>query len=247
MQANPTRRCQLHSRVGSDLYGDLVAGKIKEAGVELSAARRGGQGVCICLSGERDRSFVSYKGTVGEFNEDDLNLRRLFAKGTSHVHFSAYYDCAALQPAVPQLVARARSERGATVSIVPQADSAGEWRAGLVELLPLVDVLLCNQREAAAIAGVQYAGRRPTRGPSPNPQPNPSPNLTPTLNLTLTLTLTLALTLALTLTLTPCGQAALTLTPTPCGQAALTLTLALTLTRRVPAGRSLSSGTMIGP
>ena len=56
MQANPTRRCQLHSRVGSDLYGDLVAGKIKEAGVELSAARRGGQGVCICLSGERDRS-----------------------------------------------------------------------------------------------------------------------------------------------------------------------------------------------
>ena len=104
MQANPTRRCQLHSRVGSDLYGDLVAGKIKEAGVELSAARKGGQGVCICLSGERDRSFVSYKGTVGEFNQDDLNLRRLFAKGTSHVHFSAYYDCAALQPAVPRLV-----------------------------------------------------------------------------------------------------------------------------------------------
>ena len=43
-----------------------------------------------------------------------------------------------------------------------QADSAWDWRAGLVELLPLVDVLLCNQREAAAIAGVRYAGRRPT-------------------------------------------------------------------------------------
>ena len=142
MQANPMRRCQLHSRVGADLYGDLVAGKIKEAGVELSAARQGGQGVCICLSGQRDRSFVSYKGTVGEFNAADLNLRRLFARSTSHIHFSAYYDCGALQPAVPQLVARARSERGATVSITPQADSAGEWRAGLIELLPLVDVRL---------------------------------------------------------------------------------------------------------
>ena len=30
-------------------------------------------------------------------------------------------------------------------------------------------VLLCNQREAAAIAGVQYAGRRPMRLSSPNP------------------------------------------------------------------------------
>ena len=30
-------------------------------------------------------------------------------------------------------------------------------------------VLLCNQREAAAIAGVQYAGRRPTWLSNPNP------------------------------------------------------------------------------
>eukprot|EP00908_Phaeocystis_cordata_P014175 Transcript_25273.p1 GENE.Transcript_25273~~Transcript_25273.p1 ORF type:complete len:470 (+),score=160.84 Transcript_25273:1082-2491(+) len=161
-QSRPIRGCTLHSRVGADLYGDLVAGKIRDAGVALSAARRGGQGVCICLSGQRDRSFVSYKGTVAEFNEEDLDLRRLLAPGTSHVHFSAYYDCAGLQPAVPRLVERARAERGATVSIVPQADPAGEWQAGFIELLPLVDVLLCNQREAAAIAGVEYAGRRPT-------------------------------------------------------------------------------------
>ena len=78
-QSRPIRGCTLHSRVGADLYGDLVAGKIRDAGVALSAARRGGQGVCICLSGQRDRSFVSYKGTVAEFNEEDLDLRRLLA------------------------------------------------------------------------------------------------------------------------------------------------------------------------
>jgi sugar/nucleoside kinase (ribokinase family) len=156
------RQCILHSRVGRDLYGDLVATKIRDIGVKLSAERAGGQGVCICLSGERDRSFVSYKGTVAEFNEYDLDTSRLFNSDTSHVHFSAYYDCSGLQPAVPRLVERAKMERNATVSIVPQADTSGEYRGGLLELLPRIDVLLCNQREAAAIAGIDIADRRPT-------------------------------------------------------------------------------------
>ena len=136
-QARPLGGCTLHSRVGSDLYGELVAAKIGEAKVRLSAPRVGKQGVCICLSGRRDRSFVSYKGTVADFSEDDLDLDRLFAPGTTHLHFSAYYDCAGLQPAVPRLVERARAERGATVSLGTQADATGEWRSGLVELLPV--------------------------------------------------------------------------------------------------------------
>jgi len=161
VQARPFRRCVLHSRIGSDLYGNLVDAKIREAGVTLSARRAGGQGVCICLSGKRDRAFVSYKGSVEELVEDDIDTARLLAPGTSHVHFSAYYDCSGLQPAVPRLVARAKAERNATVSVVPQADSSGEW-GSLLALLPHIDVFICNQREAAAIAGVDYAGRRAT-------------------------------------------------------------------------------------
>ena len=160
-QLDPFRRCVLHSRLGSDLYGDLVASRIREAGVKLSAPREGGQGVCICLSGETERAFVSYKGSVAELSESDLDVDALLAPGTSHVHFSAYFDCAGLQAAVPQLMERAKAKRGATISIVPQADSAGEWQSGLLELLPQIDVLLCNQREAAAITGLSYAGRRP--------------------------------------------------------------------------------------
>ena len=167
-QSNPLRRCVLHSRVGTDLYGDLVAEKIREAGVKLSGRRAGGQGVCICLSGQRDRSFVSYKGTVAEFDENDLNMGRLLAPSTSHVHFSAYYDCSGLQPAVPRLVERAKTERNATVSVVPQADAAGEYAGGLLELLPSIDVLLCNQREATAISGMPtYGPDAPTTPGSP--------------------------------------------------------------------------------
>ena len=68
----------------------------------LSARREGGQGVCICLSGRRDRAFVSFKGSVADLSEEDLDVGRLLAPGTSHLHFSAYYDCSGLQPAVPR-------------------------------------------------------------------------------------------------------------------------------------------------
>lgn len=156
VQLRPVRRCVLHSRVGSDPYGDLVVEKIREAGVTLSATRAGGQGVCICLSGQIDRAFVSYKGSVAEFAEDDINITSLLEPGTSHIHFSAYYDCSSLQAAVPQLMERAKRECGATVSIVPQADPADEWKSGFKELLPHVDVLICNLREAASIAGVPH-------------------------------------------------------------------------------------------
>jgi len=161
-QKRPFRSCILHSRVGSDLYGELVAERIREAGVTLAGRRAGGQGVCICLSGHRDRAFVSYKGTVADFSVQDLDLDVLLGSGTSHVHFSAYYDCSGLQEAVPRLMQRAKAERGASISIVPQTDSTDEWRGGLRELLPNIDVLICNQREAAAIAGVPLSGRRPT-------------------------------------------------------------------------------------
>ena len=158
----PIRRCVLHSRVGSDLYGNLVTKAIREAGVTLSARREGGQGVCICLSGQTDRAFVSYKGTVSALTEADIDTTVLLEPGTSHVHFSAYYDCVGLQPAVPNLMSMARRERNATISIVPQYDASGEWKSGLVELLPNVDVFICNQGEAAAITGVEFEGRRPS-------------------------------------------------------------------------------------
>ncbi|KAL1525003.1 hypothetical protein AB1Y20_019879 [Prymnesium parvum] len=161
-QDRPFRRCVLHSRLGDDLYGDLVAARIRKAGVQLSAVRRGGQGVCICLSGERDRAFVSYKGTVSNFTVADLNQRLLFSRSSSHLHFAAYFDCVGLQSAVPMLLKRAKA-CGATTSVVPQDDATDQW-AGLHESLRsgLVDVLICNQKEAAGIAGVQYASAVPT-------------------------------------------------------------------------------------
>jgi len=160
-QPRPFRRCVLHSRVGSDLYGELVAAKTREAGVTLSARREGGQGVCICLSGRRDRAFVSFKGSVADLSEEDLDVGRLLAPGTSHLHFSAYYDCSGLQPAVPRLMARAKAERGATVSIVPQTDATGDvgdgGRGVVGEEGGLLD-LLCSRLTSAHLADHRRLG-----------------------------------------------------------------------------------------
>lgn len=135
---SPIRRCVLHSLIGSDVYGDLIATQLRAAGVTLSAPRVGAQGVCICLSGARDRAFVSYKGSVAALQASDLDLRALLAPGATHVHFAAFIDCAGLQRDVPRLVQRA-TELGATTSLVPQSD-AGEGGRSLLQ--PISDPVL---------------------------------------------------------------------------------------------------------
>ena len=153
-------RCELHSLIGEDLYGDLVKRMLDDAGVTRRGPSVGGQGVCICLSGKSDRAFVSYKGSVARLSERDLELDKLFASGTAHVHFAAYYDCCGLQPSLPALLARAR-DNGATTSIVTQSDQTGRWTQ-VLDLLPLVDVFIGNELEVCAIARALERRERPT-------------------------------------------------------------------------------------
>ena len=153
-------RCELHSLIGEDLYGDLVKRRLDDAGVTRRGPSVGGQGVCICLSGKSDRAFVSYKGSVARLSERDLELDKLFASGTAHVHFAAYYDCCGLQPSLPALLARAR-DHGATTSIVTQSDQTGRWTQ-VLDLLPLVDVFTGNELEVCAIARALDRRERPT-------------------------------------------------------------------------------------
>eukprot|EP00303_Exanthemachrysis_gayraliae_P002778 CAMPEP_0206003898 /NCGR_PEP_ID=MMETSP1464-20131121/3657_1 /ASSEMBLY_ACC=CAM_ASM_001124 /TAXON_ID=119497 /ORGANISM="Exanthemachrysis gayraliae, Strain RCC1523" /LENGTH=408 /DNA_ID=CAMNT_0053377291 /DNA_START=13 /DNA_END=1241 /DNA_ORIENTATION=- len=143
-------RCVLHSLVGDDLYGRMVADRVRKTGVILSAPSAGGQGVCVCLSGPTDRAFVSYRGTVERFCERDIDRSLLLSRNTGHVHFAAYYECTGLQPAMAKLMSAARA-CGATVSLVPQSDQMGEWNAKLLETVHLLDVLICNEEEATAM------------------------------------------------------------------------------------------------
>jgi len=50
-----------------------------------------------------------------------------------------------------EAVVAAAHEAGVTVSLDPQDDPAGEWRSGLPELLPHLDLLFVNEHESAAL------------------------------------------------------------------------------------------------
>lgn len=50
------------------------------------------------------------------------------------------------------------SGRVTTVSLVPQHDATEQWDGGLVDLLPLVDYLICSEVEAACIANAGGEG-----------------------------------------------------------------------------------------
>ena len=150
--------CVMHSLLGEDLYGDVVDGLIRrETSVSLRARRSGGQGVCFCLSGQTDRAFVSYKGTVERLSVLDLDAAEIVSPKTAHVHIGSFYDCSGLRPGLRALLERVKADTAATVSLVPQSDSTadGEALEQLLSLLPLIDVLICNEAEAAAMASVE--------------------------------------------------------------------------------------------
>lgn len=43
------------------------------------------QGVCVVLSGEKDRAFVTHRGAVAEFCRDDIDVQRVVNSGHVHV------------------------------------------------------------------------------------------------------------------------------------------------------------------
>ena len=95
--------------------------------------------MCFCLSGQTDRAFVSYKGTVERLSVLDLDAAEIVSPKTAHVHIGSFYDCSGLRPGLRALLERVKADTAATVSLVPQSDSTadGEALEQLLALLPL--------------------------------------------------------------------------------------------------------------
>jgi sugar/nucleoside kinase (ribokinase family) len=73
-----------------------------------------------------------------------------------HVHVASYFLQTGLAAGLGELLRTARAG-GATTSVDPNWDPAGNWDAGLRSLLGEIDVLLPNAVEACRIAGVPDA------------------------------------------------------------------------------------------
>ncbi|WP_199096211.1 carbohydrate kinase family protein [Dyella sp. ASV21] len=138
---------------GRDGWGDYCIDAMRQAGIDVAAiAQRDGlqTGVTVALSSQHDRALVTHIGAIGALRSDDVGDALLGSAG--HLHVSSYYLQDQLRPGLHGLLARARAA-GLSTSLDPGFDPSQRWGDALLDLLPLLDVFLPNEREACAISG----------------------------------------------------------------------------------------------
>jgi len=145
-------------KVGDDLFGRFVLGRLQEVGVDtepiiVDASIR--TGATIALSTSEDRGFVTYPGSIVALTPEDVD-HNLFERAR-HVHSSSFFLQQGLQPGYPTLFAAARV-RGCTTSLDTGYDPLERWDSTLWDTLRQTDIFLPNEVEAPAIAGQTDSG-----------------------------------------------------------------------------------------
>ncbi|NLV91953.1 MAG: carbohydrate kinase family protein [Firmicutes bacterium] len=141
----------LVARIGGDTLGEFCRERLQEIGVDTSLLiedRESGTGVTVSLSYPQDRMLITYLGCISRLQESDVTDEML--DGYDHMHISSYYLQTSLQRGITRLLQRAK-ERGLTISLDTGDDPAGKFEANILEVLPLVDYFLPNERELIAI------------------------------------------------------------------------------------------------
>ncbi|MET7463601.1 carbohydrate kinase family protein [Nonomuraea sp. NPDC005501] len=151
-------RVAFAGRVGDDPAGAFVLDTLGRRGVDVSACvveSGAATALTVILADGQDRAILTAPGCLGRTSAGDVPPE-LLAR-VAHVHVSSFYLQPRLAEGVPDLFRAARAA-GATTSLDTNDDPSGRWE-GLEEVLPLTGVLLPNEREALAIAGVPELGQ----------------------------------------------------------------------------------------
>ena len=147
-------RVGFSSCIGADLFGQIAMDLLRAAGVDVSTVRElagaAKTGLTVILPHEKWRNMLTYPGTIAALALEHLDLEYLAS--SRHFHLSSYYLQRGLRTYIPELLKRLKSA-GLTISLDTNDDPDDLWEGGLSEVLPLVDLLLPNQREAMKIAG----------------------------------------------------------------------------------------------
>ncbi len=134
------------TKVGSDSFGSLALDRLRERGVDLARVVPGAKsGVTFILPHGLERHILTYPGTISELRFEELDLDYLAS--ARHFHMSSLFLQRELLPHVPELFRRMKSA-GLTTSLDTNDDPDDHWDSGLENILPHVDILLPNEREA---------------------------------------------------------------------------------------------------
>ena len=146
-------RVGILGRVGDDGFGHLVMSRLREAGVDTSRVvvdptLKTGLGVALCHNG--DRAILTYTGSISALSPSDVT--DAYLASTRHLHYGSFFLHTGLSAQAPDIVRRARA-LGVSVSLDTNWDPDERWNSTLGEVLPLINILMLNEREILLISG----------------------------------------------------------------------------------------------
>ena len=140
-------------KAGRDPWGDYCIDAMLRAGIDVTPVVRDHRlktGLTVSVTSPRDRALVSFLGSIGVLEGDDVPDRAFV--GAHHLHVSSYFLQEGLRPGCRALFARAHAA-GLTTSLDPGFDPSERWEPDIVDTLAEVDLFFPNEVELAGITG----------------------------------------------------------------------------------------------
>ncbi|HWT73999.1 MAG TPA: carbohydrate kinase family protein [Mobilitalea sp.] len=134
--------------IGDDCYGRFIIDEFKQKNVDSSLLKisdKNKTGISLSFTNEKDRSFLTYRGTNDEIDIEAVQLEQV--KEARHIHVTGYGGSRNHKQYL-NLLKKVKEEDSITVSLDVGWDDTGEWYQGICELLPYIDVLFMNETEA---------------------------------------------------------------------------------------------------
>jgi len=141
------------SCVGSDQFGEIAMARLKAAGADVSTIRQldseAKTGLTVILPRPKWRNILTYIGAISLLEPRHLDMDYLAS--ARHFHLSSYFLQRGLHGHVPELL-RELKAAGLSISLDTNDDPDDIWDSGLNEVLPFVDILFPNEREAMKLS-----------------------------------------------------------------------------------------------
>ncbi|HVN03841.1 MAG TPA: carbohydrate kinase family protein [Bryobacteraceae bacterium] len=140
--------------MGADDAGAFCLRRLAALGIDTSRTQVDPghkTAVTVAISSPDDRSLVTFLGTIPFLTP--AAIPDTYFAGFDHLHSSSYFLQTGMLPDGFADVFRRARQHGLTVSLDPACDPELEWKSGLRETLPYVDVFLPNETELRGVTG----------------------------------------------------------------------------------------------
>lgn len=134
--------------IGEDCYGRFIREEFGKSNVDNSLLRfsdKNKTGISLSFTNEKDRSFLTYRGTNAEISLKSIDLNQV--QQARHIHVTGY-EGRKNHGEYLKLLTEIKAFKSVSVSFDVGWDASGEWFEGIYELFPLIDVLFMNETEA---------------------------------------------------------------------------------------------------